>query len=72
MAAPAGLGDPGREDQRIGVSDPEDAVQAGQINAMGLIDERTWDKGIADLYRTTRADGTFCYTFFKGVGIIRQ
>ncbi len=34
---------------------------------LGLIDERTWDKGIADLYRATEADGTFCYTFFKAV-----
>lgn len=39
--------------------------------AMGLIDRQTWNQGIADLYRTTRADGTFCYTFFKGVGIRR-
>lgn len=35
----------------------------------GLIDEITWNKGIADLHRTTEQDGTFCYTFFKGVGI---
>jgi ubiquinone/menaquinone biosynthesis C-methylase UbiE len=34
----------------------------------GLIDENTWKKGIEDLYRTTREDGTFCYTFFKGIG----
>lgn len=40
-----------------------------QALAMGLIDKNTWDKGIADLYRTTRADGTFCYTFFKGMGV---
>ncbi len=40
-----------------------------QALALGLIDERTWDQGIADLYRTTRRDGTFCYTFFKGLGI---
>jgi SAM-dependent methyltransferase len=32
----------------------------------GLIDRRTWDKGIADLNRATEAGGTFCYTFFKG------
>lgn len=31
----------------------------------GIIDPATFDKGIADLYRTTEADGTFCYTFFK-------
>jgi SAM-dependent methyltransferase len=34
----------------------------------GLVDSETWDKGIRDLYRTTEHDGTFCYTFFKGVG----
>ncbi len=33
-----------------------------------LIDENTWRQGIKDLYRTTQSDGTFCYTFFKGVG----
>lgn len=33
----------------------------------GIIDETTWEKGIRDLYRTTEDDGTFCYTFFKGV-----
>ena len=36
---------------------------------MGLIDEKTWNKGIKDLYRTTQEDGTFCYTFFKGTGL---
>jgi hypothetical protein len=35
----------------------------------GLIDERTWEKGIRDLYRATAADGTFCYTFFKASAI---
>jgi SAM-dependent methyltransferase len=39
-----------------------------QALAMGLIDAHVWDQGIADLYRTTEADGTFCYTFFKGTG----
>lgn len=33
-----------------------------------LIDPATFDKGIADLYRTTEPDGTFCYTFFKARG----
>jgi hypothetical protein len=33
----------------------------------GMIDEATWEKGIQDLYRTTESDGTFCYTFFKGI-----
>lgn len=35
----------------------------------GLIDQATWDRGIADLHRTAQAGGTFCYTFFKGLGI---
>jgi hypothetical protein len=37
----------------------------GQALSLGLIDRRTWDQGIADLYRATEPDGTFCYTFFK-------
>lgn len=36
--------------------------------AAGLIDEESFDRGIADLYRTAEADGVFCYTFFKAVG----
>jgi hypothetical protein len=28
-----------------------------------------FDQGIADLYRTAQADGTFCYTFFKAFGV---
>jgi len=38
-----------------------------QAIGSGLITEEAWQKGIADLYRTTEQDGTFCYTFFKGV-----
>jgi SAM-dependent methyltransferase len=37
--------------------------------AAGLIDEETWEKGIRDLYRTAETDGTFCYAFFKAVGM---
>jgi len=33
----------------------------------GLIDEKTFDKGIRGLYRTTEIDGVFCYTFFKAL-----
>jgi ubiquinone/menaquinone biosynthesis C-methylase UbiE len=33
----------------------------------GLMDEAGWDRGIRDLVRTTREDGTFTYTFFKGI-----
>ncbi len=36
--------------------------------AAGLIAPETFDAGVHDLYRTTEADGVFCYTFFKGVG----
>jgi len=36
--------------------------------SLNLIDEESWEKGIRDMYRATESDGTFCYTFFKGVG----
>ena len=36
--------------------------------AEGLIHSKGFDAGVRDLYRTTEADGAFCYTFFKGVG----
>ena len=39
-----------------------------QALSMGMTDEATWNKGIIDLYRATEDDGTFCYTFFKGIG----
>jgi ubiquinone/menaquinone biosynthesis C-methylase UbiE len=39
-----------------------------QAISLGLIDQQTWNKGIADLYRATESDGTFCYTFFKATG----
>ncbi len=35
----------------------------------GLVDAATWEQGIADLYRATAADGTFCYTFFKATAL---
>jgi len=38
-----------------------------QALSLGMIDQATWDKGIADLCRATEADGTFCYTFVKAV-----
>jgi hypothetical protein len=43
-----------------------------QALALGMIDEPTWDRGIADLYRTTQADGTFCYTFLRAWGFDRD
>lgn len=36
--------------------------------AAGLMSANDFDRGIADLDRTAEEDGTFCYTFFKGVG----
>ena len=30
-----------------------------------IMSEADFDKGVADLHRTTEADGVFCYTFFK-------
>jgi SAM-dependent methyltransferase len=41
----------------------------GQAVGQGLVDEASWAAGIADLYRTAVDDGTFCYTFFKAVGV---
>jgi hypothetical protein len=35
--------------------------------AAGLTTARRFDAGIRALYRTSRSDGVFCYTFFKGV-----
>jgi SAM-dependent methyltransferase len=37
--------------------------------AARLIDPERFDAGVRDLHRTTEADGVFCYTFFKGVGV---
>jgi ubiquinone/menaquinone biosynthesis C-methylase UbiE len=39
---------------------------------LGLIDEETWQKGITDLYATATDEGTFLYTFFKGVAVKGQ
>lgn len=36
--------------------------------AADLINADVFDAGIRDLYRTSEADGSFSYTFFKGVG----
>ena len=33
-----------------------------------LITREAMEKGINDLLVTSKGDGTFCYTFFKGVG----
>ena len=40
-----------------------------QALELKMMDKSAWDKGIADLLNTAEPDGTFCYTFFKGIGI---
>lgn len=41
-----------------------------QALAAGMIDEKTWERGIAELYAIPESDeGTFCYTFFKAVAL---
>ena len=42
--------------------DGEDAV------SKNLIGKEEFEKGINDLNRTAEGGGTFCYTFFKGIG----
>ncbi len=37
--------------------------------ASGAVAPEEWEQGIADLYRTAEADGTFCYCFFKAVAV---
>jgi hypothetical protein len=37
--------------------------------ALGLATREQLERGVRDLYRTAEGDGTFCYTFFKGVAI---
>ncbi len=34
-----------------------------------MIDQKTWEKGINDMYMTAEESGTFCYTFFKGTAV---
>jgi trans-aconitate methyltransferase len=48
-----------------------EGVRESALDA-GLIDRESFDAGVADLHRTTEADGVFCYTFFKGVGKKRE
>ena len=43
-----------------------EGVRTAALTA-GIIDAATFDQGIADLYRTAKPGGVFCYTFFKGV-----
>ena len=39
--------------------------------AAGMSSAAEFDAGVADLYRTAEADGTFCYTFFKATAVHR-
>ncbi len=39
------------------------------VLALGLMERAAWEEGIRDLYRTAEPDGTFCYTFFKAIGM---
>jgi SAM-dependent methyltransferase len=40
-----------------------------QAVGQGLMDDASWAAGIKGLYRSAEDDGTFCYTFFKAVGL---
>ena len=40
------------------------------VLSRGLMTPDEWEKGIMDLYRTCEPDGVFCYTFFKGIGMV--
>ena len=42
---------------------------AEKVWELDLMDQESWQKGIRDLYRTAKSDGTFCYTFFKATGV---
>lgn len=39
--------------------------------AAGMMTTADFEAGVADLYRTAEADGTFCYTFFKATAVRR-
>jgi ubiquinone/menaquinone biosynthesis C-methylase UbiE len=47
-----------------------EGVRESALNA-GIAEINMFDRGIADLYRTTEPDGVFCYTFFKALGTKR-
>ena len=44
-----------------------EGIREAAIKA-GIIEQKVFDQGIRDLYRTAEADGVFCYTFFKAIG----
>jgi SAM-dependent methyltransferase len=46
-------------------------VEGVREQALGwnLIDEESWERGIAGLHASAEEDGVFCYTFFKGTAV---
>jgi ubiquinone/menaquinone biosynthesis C-methylase UbiE len=40
--------------------------------SLGLSNEGSWEQGISDLYKATREDGTFCYTFFQATALKQE
>jgi ubiquinone/menaquinone biosynthesis C-methylase UbiE len=47
-------------------------VEGAKARALeiGFTNKTSWDKGIRDLHKVAESeDGTFCYTFFKAVGV---
>ena len=48
-----------------------EGIRSSSLEA-GLMSEADFDKGIADLYRTTEVDGVFCYTFFKATAVLEE
>lgn len=43
----------------------------GAAIASDMIEPERFDAGIRDLKRTAESDGVFCYTFFKGTGVLQ-
>ena len=42
-----------------------------QALTSGMIDRAVWDRGLQDLRDLADSpEGTFCYTFFKGTGVL--
>jgi SAM-dependent methyltransferase len=63
--ADAGMPESGEAVKNIFIAMVEGIREKALESGMLMPDE--WDQGIRDLYRTTKKDGAFCYTFFKAV-----
>ena len=48
-----------------------EGIRGAAIEA-GIVEPELFDAGVRALHRTTEADGVFCYTFFKAVGMKAQ